>query len=157
MKHSVCARAIAYAETAPVRRSCSTRRTSRGADTCRCTKVVSFKHRQVSGGLLDDGRKLGWTSDRALARHVEGRMAVFRAAGQSRTHAACLGETQNVDSVGAACTISEERRVLGPTPRQCVAMESRARRHALVAARTCGVLALALIARRRFLDRAQHA
>src|SRR4029453_856684 len=107
-------------------------------------------------GLLDDGRELGRSAYGALTSHVEGRMAVLRPAGQSRTHATGLAEAEDVDSERATSAVSAQRRVFRPASRECLAVESRARRQQVVVERTCGLSAVAFVARGRLLDRAQH-
>ena len=68
--------------------------TGRGHMSMHQGGIVRTPRRRVVG-LLDDGREFRRAAHGALARDVEGRLAILRSAGKSRAHAAHLGEAED--------------------------------------------------------------
>ena len=107
-------------------------------------------------GLLDDGRQRGRTPDGALARHLDRRLAVLRPARQPGTHAANLDQAEHRRHGAPARAVRAQRRLLQRPAAADLAVEPRARRRQVVAARAARFPAAARAALERSLARAEH-
>src|SRR5688572_15961230 len=107
-------------------------------------------------GLFHDGFQFRRSPARPVADHLEGRVALFRPAGQPDAYAADLGEAEDRNPAAGACSLPAQRRFFGAEAPAPMAVEPCPGRRQVVVVGTAGLPAAARPAGDLVLRRAQY-